>query len=108
MGEHVALVAPVDLGLGTGDDLKPAVQPSQRVLITLGELGGDQWPSLDDEHLGALVVAGEAVLGDQPLVDHGSLQPDVGTQPRLDHPDERGDQLRLGASPRRRRGRDRG
>ena len=34
MGEQVTLVAPVDLGLRTGDDFEPAVQPGQRVLIT--------------------------------------------------------------------------
>ena len=64
MGEHVALVAPVDLGLGAGNDLEAAVQPGQRVLIHLCELGGDQWPHVGQVHLGPLVVAGEAVLGD--------------------------------------------
>ena len=33
VGEQVALVAPVDLGLRAGHHLEPAVQPGQRVLI---------------------------------------------------------------------------
>jgi hypothetical protein len=101
VGEHVALITPVDLGLGAGDDLEAAVQPGQRVLINQRKLGGDQWSGLSQVHLGPLVVTGEAVLGYQPLVDHRRLQRDVGTKPRLDHRDERGDDLRLGARPRR-------
>jgi hypothetical protein len=105
VGEQVTLVAPVDLGLRAGDDLEAAVQPGQRVLVLRGEfgreLGGDPGPRLGDEHLDPLVVAGEPVLGDQPLMDHAGLERDVGPQPRLDHADERGDQLRLGAGPRR-------
>ena len=31
VGEQVALVAPVDLGLRAGDDLEPAMHPDQRI-----------------------------------------------------------------------------
>ena len=72
--EQVALVAPVDLGLGARDDLEAAVQPGQRVVVAVGEFGGDPRPGLGQEHLDPLVVAGEAVLGDQPLMDHRALQ----------------------------------
>ena len=85
LGEQVALVAPVDLGLRTRDDLEPAVQPAQRVLVPVSEFGGDPRPGLGQEHLDPLVVAGEAVLGDQPLMDHRALDPQIGPQPRLHH-----------------------
>ncbi len=98
VGQQVTLIAPVDLSLR---DLEPTVQAGQPVLIALGELGGDPWPSLGQEHLDPLIGAGEAVLGDQPLMDHAALQRDVGTQPRLDHAHEWRDHLGLGAGPRR-------
>jgi hypothetical protein len=101
MGQHIPLVAPIDLRLRARHHLEPAVQPGQRVLISGGQLGGDAWPGLGQEHLHALIVAAKAVLGDQSLVDHSALQPDVGPQPRLDQPDKRGDHPRLGAGPSR-------
>ena len=60
--EDVALVSPVDLGLRARDHLEPAVQPGQRVVVVLGELGRDPRPGLGQEHLHPLVVAGEGVL----------------------------------------------
>ena len=33
VGQQVALIAPVDLGLRPGHDLEPAVQPAQRVVV---------------------------------------------------------------------------
>ena len=84
------------------------LQPVQPVLIGLDELGGDPWPRLGQEHLDPLVAAGEAVLADQPPVDHAALQRDVGTQPRLDHAHELGDHLGLGAGLRWDRRWDRG
>ena len=108
VGQQVALITPVDLGLGAGDDLEPAVQTPQRALIGLGELGGDPWPGLGQEHLHPLVGAGEPVTCDQTLMDHRPLQRDIGAQPRLDHRNERGDHLGLRAHPQWRRRRDRG
>lgn len=108
VGEEVAFVAPVDLGLGTRDDLEAAVQPGQRVLIGFGELSSDPRPRLDHQHLHPLVGPGEAVLGDQPLMDHGRLDGEVLTKQRLHNRHERGNHPQLGTSPRRRRGRDRG
>jgi hypothetical protein len=58
----------VDLGLRPGHDLEPAMQPAQRIVVDLLVLGGDPGPpGLVQDHLDPLVVAGEAVLGDQPL-----------------------------------------
>ena len=108
MAEQVALLAPVDLGLRAGHDLEAAVQTGQRVLLALGELGSDPWPSLGQEHLDPLIVAGETMLGDQPLMNHRPLQRQISPQPRLNQRDERGDQQRLRALPRRRRRRNRG
>ena len=99
--EEVPVIAPVDLGLGTRDDLEPAVQPRERVLVLRREFGGDPRPSFGQEHLHPLVGAGETVLGDQPLMDHRPLQADVSAQPRLGHAHERHDHLRLAAGPRR-------
>jgi hypothetical protein len=108
MGEQITLVAPVDLGLGAGDDLEPAMLPHQRLILIITEFGGDPRPGLGQEHLHPLIGTGEPVLGDQPLVDHAALQRDVLAQPHLDHADERGDDLRLGAHPRRSGRGDRG
>ena len=108
MGQQVALIAPVDLSLRTRDDLEPAVQTAQRVLVPVSEFGGDPRPGFGQEHLDPLVVAGEAVLGDQPLMDHRALDPQIGPQPRLHQRDERGDQQRLRADPRRAGRRNRG
>ena len=101
MSQHVAFLAPVDLGLGSGDDLEAAMQPGQPVLVALGELGDDPRSGLGAEHLDPLVVALEAVLGDQPLVDHAGLQRDIGAQPRLDDTLEPSQLPGLGAGPRR-------
>jgi hypothetical protein len=99
LAEQVALFAPVDLRLSAGRHLEGAMQPAQPVLIAVGEFGGDPRPCLGQEDLDALVVAGEAVLGDQPLMNHGGLQRRVGTQPRLHQRIKRGDQQRLAARP---------
>jgi hypothetical protein len=108
VGQQVTLVAPINLSLGARDHLEPAVQTRQRVVIRLIQLGRDPWPSLGKEHLDPLIVAGETVLGDQPLMDHGALQPQISPQPRLDDRHERGNEQRLAAGPRRTRRRDRG
>jgi hypothetical protein len=99
MGEQVALLTPIDLSLGAGHYLEAAVQPAQPVLITVGEFDRDPRPGLGQEHLDPLVVAGEAMLGDQPFMDHRALDGRVGAQPRLHDGDKRADQQRLGARP---------
>ena len=60
---------PVDLGLSPRNDFEPAVQPGQRVVVGLGQLGRDPRPGLGQEHLDPLIVAGEPVVGDRPLMD---------------------------------------
>jgi len=45
------------------------------------------------------IMAGDAVLGDQTLMDHTCPQPDVGPQPGFDQRHERSDHLRLTARP---------
>jgi hypothetical protein len=45
MGEQVTLIAPIHPGLSAGHHLEAAVQPGQRVLILLGKLRSDPWPS---------------------------------------------------------------
>jgi hypothetical protein len=108
MGQHRALIAPVDLPLGAGDHLESAVQSAQRVVLGGGQLRGDPRAGLSEEHLDTLIRAGEAMLGDQPLVDHRALQRDLGAQPGFDQLHERADLAGLGADPRRsRRGRRR-
>jgi hypothetical protein len=47
-------------------------------------LAGQALAGLGDQ-LHPLVVAGEGVLGDRPLMDHAGLQAGVGGQPRVDH-----------------------
>jgi hypothetical protein len=64
-GGDLALVAPVDLGLSPSQDLKAPVEAGR-----LGRRLGQASPVLPDIDLDALVVAGEAMLGDQPLMDH--------------------------------------
>jgi hypothetical protein len=107
MGEQITLITPVDLSLRARDDLEPAMQTAQRVVVGLGQLGGDPRPGFGQEHLDPLVMAGEAVLGDQPLMDHRAFDPQIRTQPPLHQRDERGDQQRLRPSPRRAFRRDR-
>ena len=95
-----AFVAPVHLGLRPGDHLEPAMQPRQplvAVVLTRQTLTG-----LRDIQLDPLVVAGEPVLGGQPLVDHAGLQAWVGGQPGVDHRRDRVDLARDGSLPRRR------
>lgn len=41
VGEEAAFLAPVDLGLRPRQHLEPAMQPLQRIVISVGELGGD-------------------------------------------------------------------
>ena len=84
MGEDAALIAPVHLGLGTRHDLEPAVQPRQ-LAGRITQLRRDPGPGLLQIHLDPLVVAGETVLGHQPLMDHRALQQHLGAQPRVDH-----------------------
>ena len=103
--EQVTFLAPVDLGLRPGDDLEPAVQPPQVVVIGGEQLVLNQRPHTCEVHLDALVVPGEAVISHQTLVDDAGLQRQVTTQPGLDQRGERRDHLRLrpcsGRRPRR-------
>jgi len=101
--EQVPLLTPIHLPLRAGRHLEPAVQPAQRVLIPAPELSSDPRPRLRQEHLHPLIGPGEAVLGDQPLMDHAALQHHVRPQPGLHHRHQRINQPRLGALPRRRR-----
>ena len=96
-GEQVALLAPVDLTLRTGEDLEPAKQPAQVVVIGVEQLVLEQRPHGREVHLHPLVMAGEAVISHQALVDDASLQRHIATQPRLDQSHERDDDLRLSA-----------
>ncbi len=92
VGEDLALVAPVDLGLGAGDDLEAAVHASE-FRRRDAEFLGDARPGLLNVELDPLVVAGEPVLRGQPLVDHRSLHQDFCPEHRVhqrrelvDHP----------------------
>jgi hypothetical protein len=38
--------------------------------MVIGEFGGDPWPRLRQKHLDPLVVADEAVLAEQPFMNH--------------------------------------
>ena len=108
MGQQVALIAPIDLSLRTRHHLEAAVQTGQLVVVGLGQLGCDPRSGFGQEHLDPLIVTGETVPGDQPLIDHRPLQVDGIAQPRLHQRDERGDQQRLRPSPRWTGWRDRG
>jgi hypothetical protein len=44
------------------------VQTARRVLIPISEFGRDARPSLGQEHLDPLVMAGEAILSDPQLM----------------------------------------
>ena len=101
VSEQVTFLTPVDLGLRAGNDLEPAVKPGQRVLILHREQRRDPRPLHRQILLDPLVRTGEPVLGDQPLMDHRTLDRDIRTQPRLHHTDERVNQTRLGPHPRR-------
>jgi len=95
-----ALVSPVDLGLGPRDGLEPPMQrrwPLVRIALEL-----EAHPGVADVVLDPLVVPGEAIIRDQPLVDHRRPKPRFLAQPAVDHPDERVHQPRLRALPRRR------
>jgi hypothetical protein len=78
-GLDLAFVAPVGLGLGPGEDLEAAVEPGR-----LGVGVGQASPVLPDIDLDPLVVAGEAMLGDQPLPDHAGLELRLRPQPGVD------------------------
>ena len=101
MGEDAALVAPVDLGLRSRDHLEPAVQPRQ-LRRRVAQFGRDPGPGLLQVHLDPLVVPGEPVLPDQPLVDDRALEQDLRAQPRVDHRGIRRDDLLAPARARRR------
>jgi hypothetical protein len=98
--QDLAFVAPVDLGLRPGEDLEPPVQPRQSLVAVV--LAGQTPTGLGDIQLDSLVVAAEAVLGDQPLVDHAGLEAWVGGQPGIDHRRDRVDLAGHRALPRRR------
>jgi hypothetical protein len=83
MGEDLALIAPVDLRLSTGDDLEPTVQTREFARAD-AQLVRDPGPGFLQIDLDALVVAGEAVLLDQTLVDYRPFYEDLGSQHRVD------------------------
>jgi hypothetical protein len=108
MGEEIALVAPVDLGLRTWDDFEAAVQPGQWIVVGLGQPGGDPRSGFGQEHLDPLIVTAEPILGDQPLMDHRAFDGQIGAQPPLHHRYEWGDHQWLRPSPWRTDRRNRG
>jgi hypothetical protein len=79
-GLDLALVTPVDLGLGASQDLEPAVEAG-RLGLSLGQAS----PVLPHIDLDPLVVASEAMLGNQPLPDHAGLELGLLAQPGVDH-----------------------
>jgi hypothetical protein len=79
MGEQLALIVPVDMGLRARHHFEPAVQTRQRVVVTISELGSDRRPHISEEHFDPLIITGEAVLGDQPLMNHGRFQGQIGS-----------------------------
>lgn len=81
--EQVTFLARVDLGLRAGDDLEASLQPSKRVVVAGEQLVLDPRPDRRQVHLHPLVVAGEAVLGNQPFVDDAAPERDVASQPCL-------------------------
>jgi hypothetical protein len=97
-GRHLTLVAPVDLGLGTSQDLEAPMEA-----VRLGRRLGQASPILSDIDLDPLVVAGEAMLGDQPLPDHARLELRLAAQPGVDQVGVRIDQARARSPPGRRR-----
>jgi hypothetical protein len=101
-GQDLALVAPVHLRLAARGHLEPAVQPFQRVL-RIAQRGGDAGPGLGHGQLHPLIGMGEAVLGYQPLMDHGRRDAHITAQHRVDHRGERIDHPRLATLTRRRR-----
>ena len=103
VGQHAAFISPVDLALPARDHLEPTMQPGQRIVLGLPKIGRDPRPRLGDIHFHRLVVPGEPMLGDQPLVDHTRLQRDLPAQPGIHHTSERVDHPRLRAHPRWRR-----
>jgi hypothetical protein len=105
-GQDLALVAPVHLRLAARGHLEPAVQPFQRVL-RIAQRGGDAGPGLGHGQLHPLIGMGEAVLGYQPLMDHGRRDAHITAQHRVDHRGERIDHPRLATLTRRRRRRHR-
>ncbi|WP_436841533.1 hypothetical protein [Streptomyces parvulus] len=90
----LALVAPVDLGLGAGDDLEAAVHAGE-FRRRDAEFLGDARPGFLNVELDALVVAGEPVLRGQPPVDHGGLHQDLRPEHRVDQRRGLVDQPRL-------------
>ncbi|MFC5099665.1 hypothetical protein [Kibdelosporangium philippinense] len=73
MREDLTLVPPVHLGLRAWDHLEPAVQEPQLVRGDT-QLGRDPGTGLLQIQLDALIVAGEPVLLDQPLVNNRAFQ----------------------------------
>lgn len=100
MREGLALVAPVDLRLGAGDHLEPAVQARQ-FLRRDPEFLGDPGAGFLNVELDPLVVPGEPVLRDQAFMDDRGLHQDLGPQHRIDQRRELVDHSRPGPSVRR-------
>jgi hypothetical protein len=89
------LVAPVDLGLVTGEHLEAPVQ--------VGPRGVDPGAGLLEVKLDALVAPGEAVVLDEALVDHGAREARLFLEPRVDERGEGLDHLGRVGAPRQRR-----
>ncbi|MGW7260850.1 hypothetical protein [Streptomyces sp. NPDC054834] len=83
MGENLALVTPVRLCLGSRDDLETAVE-IRKFTRSEAQCLRDIGPGFLEIKLQPLVVAGETVLLDQPLVDDRTLDRDLGSQHRVD------------------------
>ncbi len=96
LGVDHPLVAPVHLGLGPGQHREAPVQ--------VGLLRTDPRAGLGEIHLHALVAVGEAVLGNQALVDHRARETRLLVQPPVDVLGVGLDHLgRVGPPPHRRR-----
>jgi hypothetical protein len=78
-GLDLTLVTPVDLGLGASQDLKAPVQVGR-----VGRCPDHTVPVLAHIDLDPLVVAVEAVVGDQPLIDRDRLELRLLSKPGVD------------------------
>ncbi|RPK93802.1 hypothetical protein EES46_04975 [Streptomyces sp. ADI98-10] len=83
MGEDLALIPPVDLGLSTRNDLEPTVQTRQFAWADTPFLR-DPGPGFLQVELHPLIVDRDAVLLGQALVDHSSFEHDLGPEHCVD------------------------
>ncbi|CAM5292279.1 hypothetical protein STENM327S_01305 [Streptomyces tendae] len=83
MSEDLALVAPIHLGLSSRDDLEPPVQTRQLARAD-AQFVRDPGPGFLQVELHPLVVDRDSVVLDQALMDHFSLEQDLGPEHRVD------------------------